>query len=230
MARNRVRTPQQRDARELALTPQANPYRGALTDPFGATMPARPLERAQPLPPVAAVAQSGVAAGWPVPEATGPGASAPAGIPACEPLPRPGQPGAVTLAGIIGILLGLALGVFGLLLVTIVSLQAEYGAPDRSFYRGTDSGYVILGLLDFGLAVLCGVGGIVLFTGRLAGRVALTIGGWACLLLSAYWLTGSTVSKSVPLVVAAAAAVMLWAMYTRRVTRWLGVLPAPQPD
>ena len=141
-----------------------------------------------------------------------------------------GTPGAATLAGIVGIALGLTLGLFGLLLLTIVSLQNDYGAPDRSFYRGTDSGYVVLGLVDFGLAACCGIGGIVLMTGRLSGRIAITVGGWATLMLSGFWLLDGAVRAVVPAVLAVSAATMLFFSYQRPVTDWLGVLPPPQPE
>ena len=134
------------------------------------------------------------------------------------------------MAGIIGIALGLTLGLFGLLLLTIVSLQNDYGAPDRSFYRGTDSGYVVLGLVDFGLAACCGIGGIVLMTGRVSGRIAVTAGGWATLMLAGFWLVDGTVNVVVPIVLAVAAATMLFFSYQRAVTDWLGVLPPPQPE
>lgn len=229
MARTRPRTAQQRDARELALTRPADPYRGALSDPFTARAVAvEPRPAAAPRP----VAAGRQPAGQPTPHGQPPpaGQPRPGSTAALEPLPSPGQPGGVTLAGVLGIVLGLGLGVFGLLLVTIVSLQDQYGAPDRSFYRGTDSSYVILGLIDFGLAALCGIGAIVLFTGRLSGRISMTIGGWMGLILSAYWLEDSSVRWFVPVGVALVAGVMLFALYTRAVTRWLGVLPAPQPE
>jgi len=198
---SRTRTAQQRDAHELARTPVADPYRGALADPYL---------------PSSVVGTSPPAADEPAPVAPGP-------------TPR-GTPASATLAGILGIALGLTLGLFGLLLLTIVSLQNDYGAPDRSFYRGTDSGYVVLGLVDFLLAGCCGIGGIVLLTGRLSGRIALTTGGWATILLAAFWLVDGSVRVLVPIVLAIAAATMLFFAYQRAVTDWLGVLPPPQPE
>ena len=224
MAKARVRTPQQRAARELALTPPANPYRGALTDPFSQPVPKpqpdqgertsrteRPTEGDRPTRER--------------PAAERPAAERPAGYRAPT-----GTPGSATLAGILGIALGLTLGLFGLLLLTIVSLQNDYGAPDRSFYRGTDSGYLVLGLVDFGLAACCGVGGIVLMTGRVTGRIAVTVGGWATVLLSGFWLLDGNTPLVVPIVLAIAAATMLFFSYQRPVTDWLGVLPPPQPE
>lgn len=225
MARTRTRTPQQRDARELALTRPSDPYRGALSDPFTVTAPSVPAGTDGTGPGVSAGADPGLGAG--VAGTAGSTAAVPGRV---EPPRRPGMPGEATFAGILGIVLGLALGLFGLLLVTIVSLQDQYGAPDRSYYRGTDSGYVVLGLIDFGLAVLCGIGGTTMLTGRVLGRVAVTVGGWACLMLAGYWLVNSTVAWFVPVAVAAVAAAMLFAAYTRRVSRWLGVLLPPQPE
>jgi hypothetical protein len=202
MTEARARTPQQRAARELARTPIADPYRGALSDPFSQPMPDQP----PPNQPTAA------------------------GQPTGTYRPTAGTPSSATLAGILGIALGLTLGLFGLLLLTIVSLQNDYGAPDRSFYRGTDSGYVVLGLVDFGLAVCCGIGGIVLMTGRVGGRIAMTVGGWATMMLSGFWLLDGNVQPAVPIVLAVAAATMLFFGYQRPVTYWLGVLPPPQPE
>jgi len=214
MPEARARTPQQRAARELARTPTANPYRGALSDPFSSPVadPAR--------------TERGTTGTGSTPAGSG-GLSADR-----QPAYRPatGTPGSATLAGILGIALGLTLGLFGLLLLTIVSLQNDYGAPDRSFYRGTDSGYVVLGLVDFGLAMCCGIGGIVLMTGRVSGRIAITAGGWATLLLSGFWLLDADVNPAVPIVLAVAAATMLFFSYQQPVTYWLGVLPSPQPE
>jgi hypothetical protein len=219
MAKPRSRTPQQRAARELAMTPPTNPYRGALSDPFSQPPAAEPTAtterqaeaRADVRHRADGQTEAGAADGQP------------------QRVVR-GTPGSATLAGIVGIALGLTLGLFGLLLLTIVSLQNDYGAPDRSFYRGTDSGYVVLGLVDFGLAACCGIGGIVLMTGRLSGRIAMTAGGWATLMLSGFWLIDGAVRAVVPIVLAVAAATMLFFSYQRPVTDWLGVLPPPQPE
>lgn len=223
-------TPQQRAARELARTPPANPYRGALTDPFSQPLPEPPAAPERPAPDRAATGSYRPAAGTPgYPTTTRtPGYATTTRTPGYP--TTAGTPGYATLAGILGIALGLTLGLFGLLLLTIVSLQNDYGAPDRSFYRGTDSGYVVLGLLDFGLAVCCGIGGILLMTGRVSGRIALTAGGWATLLLSGFWLLDGNVRLLVPIVLAVAAATMLFFSYQQPVTYWLGVLPSPQPE
>ena len=191
----------QRDARELARTAPADPYRGALTDPYAPVEPPQPRTAE---PPIDAV-------------------------------PPPGSadfqtPGQATLAGILALVLAATVGLFGMLLIAILGLQNDYGAPDRSYYRGTDSGYLVLALIDFGLAAGCAIGGIALMTGRLAGRVAVTIAGWGILLLSTFWLIRGEVNHAAPLIVGLAAAVMLALSYQRRVTRWLGVLPTPQPE
>ena len=232
MTKARARTPQQRAARELARTPPANPYRGALTDPFSEPNP-EPTDADPP-----AADQRTATAGSHRSPGTGRAPHRPAtgtpGYPTSARTPghvTPGRtPGYATFAGILGIALGLTLGLFGLLLLTIVSLQNDYGAPDRSFYRGTDSGYVVLGLLDFGLAVCCAIGGIALMTGRVSGRIALTAGGWTTVLLSGFWLLDGNVQAVVPIVLAVAAATMLFFSYQQSVTYWLGVLPPPQPE
>lgn len=224
----RTRSIQQRDARELALTAPTDPYRGQLLDPFTAAAP--PVSE-----PAGAAAGRidlpGQPTARPRPTTTPPFGSARSRVEPVRVTPvDPGTPGWATIAGVFGIVLGLTQGVFGLLLVSIVNLENSAGAPDRSFYRGTDSGYVILGLIDFGLAVLCGIGGILLMGGRVTGRVMLTAGGWLTLVLSMYWLLDSSIAWIVPVLVAVAAVVMLFGAYTPRVTRWLGVLAAPQPE
>lgn len=199
MATARARTPQQRDARELALTRPADPYRGAMRDPFSD----RPSQ-ARPAEDVPAVA------------------SLPPRVPA-------GTPPAATIAGLLGLALSLAMALFGVSLLALLSLQSDYGAPDRSFYRGADSGSAVLALVDFGLAAGCAMGAIMLLGGRVVGRIAITISGWVILGLSAFWYLRGHASAAVPVSVALAAAAMLLLSYHRSVTRWLGVLPAPQP-
>lgn len=240
----RARTPQQRAARELAGTPPANPYRGALTDPFSRPEPEPPDadpptadQRTAADQPAAGHRSAGIGRAPHRPSTGTPGYAASARTAGYAASDRTAgyaasarTPGYATFAGILGIALGLTLGLFGLLLLTIVSLQNDYGAPDRSFYRGTDSGYVVLGLLDFGLAVCCGIGGIVLMTGRVSGRIALTAGGWTTVLLSGFWLLDGNVQAVVPIVLAVAAATMLFFSYQQSVTYWLGVLPSPQPE
>ena len=202
MATASSRTAQQRDARRLALTRPPDPYRGGLFDPFSD----RPSGTAQTLP------------------------SEPVELAPLAGRRNFGTPGPASVAGVTGIVLGLCLALFGISLLALISLQNQYGAPDRSFYRGSDSGYVILGLIDFGLAAGCVAGGIMLMDGRLVGRIALTVAGWTTLALSAFWYLRGHVVLAVPIIVALAAAAMLMCSYQRSVSYWLGVLPAVQPD
>jgi hypothetical protein len=201
MATARARTAQQRDARELALSRPTDPYRGGLLDPFGT----------QPAP--AATAEQ--ADGPPVP-------------------PLPGvpsdTPAAATVAALLGLALSLAMALFGVSLLALLSLQSDYGAPDRSFYRGADSGSAVLALMDFGLSAGCGLGGVMLMGGRVTGRIALTVSGWTIVGLSAFWYLRGHASSTIAVVVALAAVAMLMLSYQRSVTRWLGVLLPPQPS
>lgn len=139
------------------------------------------------------------------------------------------RPMPATIAGILGFLLSIALVLFGVSLLALLSLQSDLGAPDRSFYRGADSGSVVLALVDFALAGGCAVGAILLLGGRVLGRISCTVSGWLILCLSAFWyLRGQ--SQIIAPVMALAAAAMLLLSYQRSVTRWLGVLLPPQPD
>lgn len=212
-----------RDARELAATRQADPYRGALTDPY-----------------TGQVTPAGSAPGRLAP--TGGGAAASRLRTGGTAAPRLGSidygqlpagnraPGPAVLAGIISISLGATLGLFGLLLLAIISLQDEFGAPDRSFYRGSDSSYLLLALLNFVLGACLAVGGIALLTGRLAGRLTITIAGWTVIALCGFWWLQAAVNSVVPLVTALLSLSMLALCYQAGVTRWLGVLPAAQPE
>ncbi|MGI8664681.1 MAG: hypothetical protein ACR2N4_01375 [Jatrophihabitans sp.] len=221
----RDRTAQQRDARELALTPPADPYRGGLCDPFAAP-PTRPVTDAGPSQP-AGSATSGSTDGTATGAGTGTGTGLAVGTRSGR--GRSGTPPAASFAAVLGIVLGLTVGLFGMLLLTILSLQDQY-SPDRSFYQGTDSGYVVLALVDFGVAAASAIGGIALLTGRLGGRVAMTIAGWTTLMLSGFWWLRSSVNAVAPLVLALATATMLVLCYQQAVTRWLGIVQPPQPD
>jgi hypothetical protein len=194
-----------RDARELARTPVPDLYRGQLADPYCD----RPV-------PVDAPLRGGNAA--------------PARPAAPVYFMRVPAPKPVTFAGVTGIVLGSVIALFGLILFAILSFQNELGAPDRSFYQGNDASYFLLALLDFGLAALCIGGGSALLTGRLTGRIALTAGGWIALGMSLYWWHSNHVQGVFPVMVGLTSAAMLAAMYDPRVTRWVGVLPPPQPD
>ncbi|HEX8768617.1 MAG TPA: hypothetical protein VF714_09620 [Jatrophihabitans sp.] len=203
------------DARELAGTKPADPYRGALTDPYSGQ-------------PAAAAPSAG-------PNGTGaPGANTqPARLAVADYGRLPagnGTPGPAVLAGILALGLAATLGLFGLVLLAIISLQDEYGAPDRSFYRGSDSSYLLLALLNFALGASLVIGGISFLTGRLLGRLAITIAGWTVLTVCGFWWLRAAVNDVVPLVIAAASLGMLVLSYQASVTRWLGVLPAAQPE
>jgi hypothetical protein len=190
-----------RDARELAATPVPDPYRGQLTDPFSDRPVTTQLNQA--------------------PDS----ATLPAGHGRHTRAPQP-----AVIAGVLGITLGSFVGLFGLMLLAVLSFQSELGAPDRSFHRGSDASFTVLALLDFGLAALAIVGGSAMLSGRLAGRLALTAAGWAMLGLSFFWWHSNDVRDVVPIVIGIATAVMLIAMYDRGVTRWLGVLAPTQPE
>jgi hypothetical protein len=205
-----------RDARELAASRPVDPYRGALTDPYAAPAPRSP---GAPVPSAPQRAAGRAEPGTATRTAGG-----------YQPAPGRHTPGQAVLAGILAIGLGATTGLFGLLLLAIISLQEEYGAPDRSFYQGSDSSYLLLALLDFGLGAGLVVGGISLLTGRLAGRVLITVAGWTVLVLCAFWWVQASVTAVVPLVIALLSLGMLVLCYQARVTRWLGVLPAAQPE
>jgi hypothetical protein len=202
MATARDRTAHQRDARELALSRPTDPYRGGMLDPFS--------DRPSPEP----AGEPGRADEPPVPPLPG--------VPT-------GTPGAATAAGLLGLALSLAMALFGISLLALLSLQSDYGAPDRSFYRGADSGSAVLALINFGLSAGCGLGAGMLMSGRVVGRVAITLSGWAIVGLSAFWYLRGHASSAVAVSVGLAAAAMLLLSYQRSVTRWLGVLPPPQP-
>ena len=216
MATGSARTPQQRDAHELARTPQANPYRGAMLDPFATA---------------SVVESSPPASASPTAEAKAAVAERPVrSFPPAPPWASTATPAAATIAGVLGLALSLTMALFGVSLLALLSLQSDFGAPDRSFYRGADSGSVVLALLDFALAGGCAVGGILLMGGRVIGRVSCTVCGWVILCLSAFWYLRGHTSAVVPGTVALAAGAMLLLGYQRSVTRWLGVLLPAQPD
>jgi hypothetical protein len=143
---------------------------------------------------------------------------------------RATAPGEAVTSGVLAIIVGIMVGILGLVLLTILSFQNEFGAPDRSFYRGTDSSYVLLALVDFALAACVVTGAIGLMSGRVAGRVAMTVGCWTVLVLCAFWYLGQHAPRIVPVTMAVLAAAALLFGYQRSVTRWLGVLPPPQPE
>jgi hypothetical protein len=206
MAGSRRNSPTARDARELAGTPVPNPYRGQLADPY----------TDRPVPADATL--NGGQTGSP---------ALPAGPMYFSRVPAPRS---ATLAGVVGIVLGSVIALFGLMLMAILSFQNELGAPDRSFHEGNDASILLLSFLDYGLAALCIGGGSGLLSGRVAGRIALTAGGWIALGMSFYWWHSSNVQDVIPILACMTSAAMLIVMYDPKVTRWLGVLPYPQPD
>jgi len=115
-------------------------------------------------------------------------------------------------------------------LLLALSLADEIGG-DRSFYQGADQAYRVVALFDLGLALACGCGAVGLLMGKLAGRIALTIGGGLVVFLSCYWLMVSEVPwRWLPPVVGVAGLAILALSYQQSVTTWLGVLRAPQPE
>lgn len=200
----------------------ADPYRGSLADPYNVTITAptavRPGARAH-LPDSTAATHSTTATN-----------GAPQQLPVRAREHQQGTPTPATLAGIIAIALGVALALLAVVLLAILGLQDDYGAPDRSFYRGTDSGYVVMALVNFGLALASSLGGLALLTGRLVGRIAVTAAAVGILVLSGFWWLRGDASAGVPIVIGLLALGMLGLGYQRSVSSWLGVLPAPQPE
>jgi hypothetical protein len=115
------------------------------------------------------------------------------------------------------------------MLVAILSFR-QYSTADRSFHRGNDASYLVLAVLDFALAAACIAGAVWFLSGRVSGRITLTVFGWTVLGLSFFWWHSGQAPFFVPVVVGLTAAVMLVVLYHATVTRWLGVLPASQPQ
>jgi hypothetical protein len=214
-------------ARELALTPVTNPYRGQFADPFsdqrvpsGALLFA-PGGRQLTAPAVAAGPAEG-------PRPVG-GAASPWGYDVTGRPIRAKAPGGAVATGVIGLLLGVVVGVLGLLLIALISLVHNVDVGDRSFYEGQDASYVLLGALNLLVSAALVIGSVAMLTGRLAGRIALTAAAWAVLGFSAYWTT-QDVPVFIPIVLGLAGAAVLVLAYHPTLTRWLGVLPPPQPE
>lgn len=198
------------DARQLAHVPVTDPYRGQLADPYlGQDAPED-------------VALFGAANG-------GRSVARPATVmPGL--LTRRKAPGFVIGLGIAEIVLGIAVGILGLLVIALVNLIHEFGGGDRSFYAGSDASYLLLGFLDFGVAALLIGGAIGLLTGRISGRIACTAGNWAVIGFSLFWWGQTTVPVGVPAALLVAAAGCLVPLYLSRTSSWLGVVPPPQPE
>jgi hypothetical protein len=200
------------DARDLARSPVADPYRGQLSDPFAD----------RPVPEDVALFLPGRRNQVVVarPASSGPPLYA----------SRRRAPTVVTTAGVIGLALGVLEGTLGLLVIALVNAVNGLAGGDRSFYRGRDASYILLGLLDFGAAVLLVAGAIALLGGRQSGRIALTAGGWVTIGFSCFWWTQDRVPWAIPAFMATSAVALLVLLYDAAVTRWLGVLPPPQPE
>jgi hypothetical protein len=213
-------------ARELALTPVTNPYRGQLADPFAnQRVPGGALLLA---PGGRQVTAPGLAAG-PTASALALGSAYPRGYDVTGQPIRNKAPGLAVATGVIGLILGVVVGVLGLLLIALISLVHNVDVGDRSFYQGQDGSYVLLGALNLAVSAGLVIGSVALLTGRLAGRIALTAAGWAVLGFTAYWST-QDVPGFLPIVLGLAGAVVLLLAYHPSMTRWLGVLPPPQPE
>jgi len=216
MARIRSSVAHRLDARELAATPTPDPYRHALVDPF---------------------------ADKPVPESSGlaPNAGAPPTRPApsysqvvLSPygfLQRSKMPATAGWAVVCGFVLGGALAIFGVMLIAWLSLQSQVALQDRSFHRGGDAADLLIALIDLGLASVLLVATSSFASGKVAGRIGMTGAAGITLLLSAFWWHSERdVPAWLPVTVALVTVAMLALAYDRRVTRWLGVRPAPQPE
>jgi hypothetical protein len=207
-----------RAARELAATPVVDPYRGQLhavrTEPpaIESAAAASPSPATSDLPPVDA---PGPETGWRATAGAHPATT----------------PSATTAASMLAMILAVFAAVFGLGLITFVILAHTLpDVGDRSFYAGSDARDALIGVLDLGLCGLGIVGAIGLSAGRLAGRIAVTVFGWTMLGLSVYWLDAGRTTPVLPLVAATTSVLVLLLSYHASVTRWLGVLPHPQPQ
>lgn len=198
------------DARELARIPVADPYRAQLADPY----------LGQDVPEDVALFGAAGAART---------VARPATVMAGPPIRRK-APGFVIGLGIAEIVIGIAVGILGLLVIALVNLIHEFAGGDRSFYAGSDASYLLLGFLDFGVAALLVGGAIGLLTGRVSGRIACTAGDWAVIAFSLFWWGQTTVPVGLPSTLMIAAAGSLVALYLSRTSRWLGVVPPPQPE
>lgn len=239
-ARAKSSPARRRDARELARTPVTNPYRNQLADPYAPATPDadtfgtsgtsdRPADflllpdrtqagTRQPLAPTQPDRTS-EPAGWSSWRAPG-----------AYPTGRVRTPAAAGWATALGFINGGATALFGILLIAWISLQNQLG-PDRSFHAGGDAADLLVGLLDLGLACAYLISAAAFSGGRVTGRIGLTAAGWTNLFISGYWWQSErNVPAWLPWSTALVTVVMLMLAYTPSVTRWLGVLPPPQPE
>jgi hypothetical protein len=209
---HRRRSAQRIEARELARLPVVNPYRGQLADPF--------YDRAVP-EDVALF----------VPRGTRQVRTArPASVPMMVPPTQRKAPGLAVFAGVLALITGALTGIFGLMLLALVNYENTLGAPDRSFYRGSDASYVTLALLNLGVCALLVIGAIRMIMGRVGGRISMTVGAWATIGFGTFWWRDAHAPTLLPVAFIIAAAAILMTAYHRSVNRWLGVQPPPQPE
>lgn len=161
-----------------------------------------------------------------------PGEPAQLALPAAPVLPRSARrtPPLGVAVGVAGIVLGVAVGVLGLLVIALVNLIHGLDAGDRSFYIGRDASYVLMGGLDLGVSVLLVGGSIAFLTGKLTGRIAMTVGTWTTIGFSVFWSREDRIPGFIPAVTGLIAAAVLVLSYQASITRWLGVRPPPQPE
>lgn len=239
MPRQRSSLARRHDAWELARTPVTNPYRDQFVDPYAsAVAPAPPTAVPVELRPGQGPAPANAAPAAAVPTDERMTVSLPPGV---VDFPRPGAPlfypsgrlktpPAAGWAAALGFILGSVLALFGVMVIAYISLQKELG-PDRSFHAGGDASDLVLGLVNLALSCAYLISSSALASGRINGRISLTAAGWTTVFLAGYWWQSDRrVPVYLPAVMAAAAILMMMLAYTPKVSRWLGVLPVPQPE
>lgn len=212
MATRKLTRSAREDARELARTPVADPYRRQLQDPF--------TDRGVPDDVALFVPRGGQQLAVARPARTGP---------VTAPQARRRAPGFVVTLGVVSLIEAAAVAVLGLVVIALVNLADGLGG-DRSFYAGRDASYILLGVLDIGVAVALTFGAITLMAGRVSGRIALTAGQIAVIAFSTYWWGQDRIPRGIPLVIGLVATGVLLLSYQASITRWLGVLRPPQPE
>ncbi|HEY2044483.1 MAG TPA: hypothetical protein VGH11_17540 [Jatrophihabitans sp.] len=211
MTAPKTSTAAERHARELARTPVPNPYRGQLSDPFYERDVPEDVDLIVPR----GTRQVRQAAPWAYPD---------------HPALRYQAPSTAIATGVISLVVGVLVGIFGLLLFAIVSFQHDVGAPDRTFYAGSDGAHVVMGFANLGLCACLVSGAIGLMMGKVTGRISLTIGHWVVLGFSVFWWREGAATVSIPIVLGLSSAAALLLSYQPPITRWLGVRPPPQPS
>jgi hypothetical protein len=199
-----------RDARELAATRVANPYRGQLSDPY--------YDRDVP-DDVTLITARGTRQ---IRRRSQPNYFA-------YPAVRARTPTMAVTVGVISLVIGALVAIFGLGLFAIVNFQHDVGAPDRSFYQGSDAAHVVMGVANLGLSGCLIAGAIGLLTGKVSGRISLTIGHWVTLGFCAFWWHEGLATVFIPIVLGIGSVIALLLSYQQPITRWLGVRRPPQP-